>query len=81
MRSSTKGLPTKNWIGFGYISSKNYELDLNFYEIYTKCFWQVTRKKDKLFREKIVDIEEEWFYEINLTDGATFPSELTKREK
>ena len=26
-------------------------------------------------------IEEEWFSDMNLTDGATFPTALIKREK
>ena len=34
--------------------------------------------KVKLFSENIVVIEEEWFDDMNLTDGATFPAALIK---
>ena len=37
--------------------------------------------KDKLFCEIIVVIKEEWFSDMNLTDGANFPTALIKHTK
>ena len=37
--------------------------------------------KVRLFRENIVVIEEEWFVDMNLTDGATFLAALIKSSK
>ena len=34
----------------------------------------------KIFTENIVVKEEEWFADMNLTDGATFPMALIKHE-
>ena len=39
-----------------------------------------TKDKVKLFRKNIVVIQEEWFADMNLTDGATFPMALIKHE-
>ena len=37
--------------------------------------------KVKLFRENIVVLEEEWFVDMNLTDGKIFLTTLIKHEK
>ena len=37
--------------------------------------------KVQLFSKNIVVIEEEWFADTNLTDGAIFPMSLIKRAK
>ena len=48
----------------------------------------VMKKKDHTFNNKvesfcenIVVIEKEWFNSMNLIEGTTFPTDLTKREK
>ena len=39
------------------------------------------KNKVKTFHENIVVVEAEWFSDISLTDGDTFPTALTKRAK
>ena len=39
------------------------------------------KNKVKTFHENVVVVEAEWFYNISLTDGSTFPTTLTKRAK
>ena len=79
---SNPGSVPKHWLGFSYIRSEDYELDHNFYDTsFLKQSKHTPNNKEKLFREIIVVVEEEWFDAINLTDGATFLTALIKREK
>ena len=60
---------------------KDYELDINFDDTELKNN-QTTHPTIKLiFHEICVVIEEEWFDDMNLTSGATFPESLIKRAK
>ena len=72
----------KNWLGFSYICSEDYKLDQEFYKKVIKEQSNHTcNDKVKLFRRDIVIIEEEWFHDNNLSDGATFLIALIKRAK
>ena len=69
----------KNWLGFSYICSEYYELDLNIGETELKRkLGHTSNNKVKLFCENIVVVEEEWFYDMNLTNIATFLTDLIK---
>ena len=79
---STPGPVPQNWLGFSHIHSKDYEL----YKIFDDT--QLKKQSDhrsnnkvKLFCEIIVVIEEEWFDDMNLTDGATYLKALIKHAK
>ena len=72
-------LHIKNWLG---CVMKYIELYLNFDETYLKNKSDHTSNNElKLFFENIVVLEEEWFYNLNLTYDATFPTALIKRAK
>ena len=61
---------------------EDYELDVYFDEIELNKYSEHTfNDKDKLFRENIVVIEEEWFDDRNLTYGVTFSPVLIKHAK
>ena len=53
----------------------------NFYGTELEKLEHTSKNKVKSFHENIVVIEEEWFADINLTDGETFPKALIKRAK
>ena len=40
-----------------------------------------SKNKVKYFRDNITFIEEDWFADMDLTDGATFPTALIKFSK
>ena len=72
----------KHRIGFGYIFSKDYELDLNFDDIYfLKQSDHTSNDKVLKNQESAVLVEEEWFNYMNWTDGATFMTALIKFAK
>ena len=77
--TSTPEPVPKHWLGFSYICSEGYELDLNFdlTEIKSKSDHS-SNDKDKIFRGNILVIEGKWLSGMNLTDGATFPAALIK---
>ena len=78
----TPGPVPKHWLKFGYIHLEDYELDQNFdYTEYLEKSNHTSNDKAKLFRKSIVVIEEEWFDDTNLTNSATFPTDLIKCEK
>ena len=82
MKISTPGSVPKHWIGFSYIRSEYFELGLKFYETEMKSKSDHTSDHNvQLFSKNIVVIEEEWFADTNLTDGAIFPTALIKRAK
>ena len=79
---STPGQGQKHCLGFSYIRSGYYELYNNFdYTELKKEPYNTSSNKDIYFCESVVVIEEEWFYGMNLTDGATLPTPLIKRAK
>ena len=81
-KMSTPGPVPKNDLDLVTYVQKGYELDLNFYETKTNRIpYHSSKNEVKLFRENIVVIEEEWFIDMKLTDGATFPTALIKRAK
>ena len=81
-KMSTPGLVPKNWMGFSYIRLEDYQLDQNFDDTELKKQSENTSNdKVKYFCETVVVLEEEWFDDITLTESATFPVALIKREK
>ena len=69
---STQGPVSKHWLGFSYIPSVDYELDLNFDVTETKIkSYHSSNDIVKLFFENIVVIEETKFSDISLADGST----------
>ena len=78
---SAPGPVPKHQLEFSCIRSEYYELDMNFDETELKNKIDHTSyNKIKLFCENIVVIEEECFYDMNLTDGATFTTALIERK-
>ena len=58
-KMSTPGPVPKNWLGFSYINSEDYELDMNFDETeFKRKSDHTSNNKVKSFRETIVVIEE-----------------------
>ena len=70
----------KDCPGLNYISSEEYESDLNF-DRSEKKTENLLNKKYQSFCDKIVVIEEEWFYDMNWTFVDTLPPTLMKYEK
>ena len=62
---STIGSAPKNWLGFSYISSEYYELDLNFYEREMKTKAEKSPNKNKSLHKNVVVIEEQFFSDMN----------------
>ena len=79
---STPGTIPENWLGFSYIRSGNYDLDQNFDDAgFKQQPDHTSNDKVDFFRESFVIIEEYWYDENNLTDGATFLTALIKCAK
>ena len=79
---STPGPVLKHWLGFSYIHSKYYMLDLSFDETEMKIKSDhSSENKVKSCFKNIVVIEEEQFSDMNSNDGATFITALIKRAK
>ena len=69
--STIRTVPNK-WLEFSYIRSEYYELYQNFDDTELKKSDHTSNDKFKLFCGIIVVIEEEWFDDMNLTDGKPF---------
>ena len=79
---TTPGPVPKYWIGFSYIRLEYYQLYLDFDETEMRGKSDhSSNNKVQLFRENILFIEEEWFSDMNLIDGATFLTYLVKLVK
>ena len=81
-KMSTQGPVPKHWLGQSYIRSEDYYSDQNFYDTELKKQSDNT-SNDRVLktRKTVVIIEEDWFGDMKLTDGATFPTALIKRAK
>ena len=78
---STPGIVPKYWLGFSYIRSKGDELNQKFDDTSLKKSDHISNDKVKTITEGVAVIEEDWFDDMNLTDGATFSMPLIKCAK